>query len=193
MTEAVSPVTRRSRTGRPISTITDPRLDRESRFRSGTNCAAAARWRTPDRFQDGCLLSDRATTTVREIAYDIGAFFLAPGHRARRTGRDVSTVAADHLRSARAQARASKLLLPPFTPAGDEEAWSRGSAPSANELIDEFIADGKTCDAAVALHASTSRCAPIAHMLGMPEKDGDLFITLDPRDPRARHQATNRR
>jgi hypothetical protein len=43
-----------------------------------------------------------------------------------------------------------------------------------NELIDDFIAEGK-CDAA----ARYSRHIPvraIAHMLGIPEKDGDLFI-----------------
>ena len=43
-----------------------------------------------------------------------------------------------------------------------------------NELIDEFIADGK-CDAA-ARYTKHIPVRVIAHMLGIPEKDGDLFI-----------------
>ncbi len=43
-----------------------------------------------------------------------------------------------------------------------------------NELIDEFIADGK-CDAA-ARYTKHVPVRAIAHMLGIPEKDGDLFI-----------------
>jgi cytochrome P450 len=43
-----------------------------------------------------------------------------------------------------------------------------------NELIDEFIADGK-CDAA-ARYTKHIPVRAIAHMLGIPEKDSDLFI-----------------
>ncbi len=43
-----------------------------------------------------------------------------------------------------------------------------------NELIDEFIADGK-CDAA-ARYTKHIPVRAIAHMLGIDEKDGDLFI-----------------
>src|SRR5258707_7028422 len=43
-----------------------------------------------------------------------------------------------------------------------------------NELIDEFIADGK-CDAA-ACYTKHIPVRAIAHMLGIPEKDGELFI-----------------
>ena len=43
-----------------------------------------------------------------------------------------------------------------------------------NELIDEFIADGK-CDAA-ARYTKHVPVRAIAHMLGIPEKDSDLFI-----------------
>jgi hypothetical protein len=43
-----------------------------------------------------------------------------------------------------------------------------------NELIDEFIHDGK-CDAA-ARYTKHVPVRAIAHMLGIPEKDGDLFI-----------------
>jgi cytochrome P450 len=43
-----------------------------------------------------------------------------------------------------------------------------------NELIDEFIADGK-CDAA-ARYTKHIPVRAIAHMLGIPETDGDLFV-----------------
>ena len=43
-----------------------------------------------------------------------------------------------------------------------------------NELIDEFIADGK-CDAA-ACYTKYIPVRAIAHMLGIPETDSDLFI-----------------
>ena len=43
-----------------------------------------------------------------------------------------------------------------------------------NELIDEFINDGQ-CDAA-ARYTKYVPVRVIAHMLGIPEKDGDLFI-----------------
>src|SRR5581483_8872196 len=43
-----------------------------------------------------------------------------------------------------------------------------------NELIDAFIADGK-CDAA-ARYTKHIPVRAIAHMLGIPEKDGDLFV-----------------
>ena len=44
-----------------------------------------------------------------------------------------------------------------------------------NELIDEFIADGR-CDAA-ARYTKYIPVRAIAHMLGIPEQDSDLFIT----------------
>jgi cytochrome P450 len=66
-----------------------------------------------------------------------------------------------------------QLLLPPFTP--DEIAKIEPKARRiCNELIDKFIADGH-CDAA----QQYSRHIPvrvIAHMLGVPEEDGDMFI-----------------
>jgi cytochrome P450 len=68
---------------------------------------------------------------------------------------------------------AKQLLLPPFTPDAMKKLEPRVRA-ICNELIDEFIADGK-CDAA----ARYTRHIPvraIAHMLGIPEQDGDLFI-----------------
>ncbi|MGV7218333.1 cytochrome P450 [Bradyrhizobium sp. UFLA05-112] len=68
---------------------------------------------------------------------------------------------------------AKQLLLPPFTPDAMKKLEPRVRA-ICNELIDEFIADSKV-DAA----ASYTKHIPvraIAHMLGIPEGDGDLFI-----------------
>jgi cytochrome P450 len=68
---------------------------------------------------------------------------------------------------------AKQLLLPPFTP--DEMARLKPRAQAiCNDLIDKFIAAG-SCDAA----QQYTRHVPvrvIAHMLGVPEDDGDLFI-----------------
>jgi len=69
---------------------------------------------------------------------------------------------------------AKQLLLPSFTPDAIKKLEPRVRA-ICNELIDGFIKDGK-CDAA----AEYSRFIPvraIAHMLGIPETDGDRFIT----------------
>src|SRR5579871_208945 len=68
---------------------------------------------------------------------------------------------------------AKQLLLPPSTPDAMKKLEPRVRA-ICNELIDAFIRDGK-CDAA----ASYTKHIPvraIAHMLGIPETDGDLFI-----------------
>jgi cytochrome P450 len=68
---------------------------------------------------------------------------------------------------------AKQLLLPSFTPDAIRKLEPRVRA-ICNELIDDFIDDGG-CDAA----ASYSRHIPvraIAHMLGIPEADGDRFI-----------------
>jgi cytochrome P450 len=68
---------------------------------------------------------------------------------------------------------AKQLLLPPFTPDAMKKLEPRVRA-ICNELIDAFIADGG-CDAA-ALYTKHIPVRAIAHMLGIPEKDGDLFI-----------------
>ena len=68
---------------------------------------------------------------------------------------------------------AKQLLLPPFTPAAVEKLEPRMRA-ICNELIDEFITEGR-CDAA-ARYTKHVPVRTIAHMLGIPEKDGDLFI-----------------
>jgi cytochrome P450 len=66
------------------------------------------------------------------------------------------------------------VLLPPFTPDAIDRLRPRARA-ICNELIDAFIARG-TCDAAVeyAQHIPTR---VMAHMLGVPESDGELFRT----------------
>jgi cytochrome P450 len=68
---------------------------------------------------------------------------------------------------------AKQLLLPPFTPDAMKKLEPRVRA-ICNELIDEFIADGK-CDAATR-YTKHVPVRTIAHMLGIPEADGDLFI-----------------
>ncbi len=69
---------------------------------------------------------------------------------------------------------AKQLLLPPFTPDAMKKLEPRVRA-ICNELIDEFIADGR-CDAA-ARYTKYVPVRTIAHMLGIPEHDSDLFIT----------------
>jgi cytochrome P450 len=68
---------------------------------------------------------------------------------------------------------AKQLLLPPFTPDAMKKLEPRVRA-ICNELIDEFIAEGK-CDAA-ARYSKHIPVRAIAHMLGIPEKDSELFI-----------------
>lgn len=68
---------------------------------------------------------------------------------------------------------AKQLLLPPFTPDAMKKLEPRVRA-ICNELIDAFVNDDK-CDAA-AQYTKHIPVRAIAHMLGIPEKDGDLFI-----------------
>ena len=68
---------------------------------------------------------------------------------------------------------AKQLLLPPFTPDAMKKLEPRVRA-ICNELIDEFIKDGKV-DAA-ARYTKHIPVRAIAHMLGIPESDSDLFI-----------------
>ena len=68
---------------------------------------------------------------------------------------------------------AKQLLLPPFTPDAMKKLEPRVRA-ICNELIDEFIADGR-CDAA-ARYTKYIPVRTIAFMLGIPESDSDLFI-----------------
>ena len=67
---------------------------------------------------------------------------------------------------------ARMVLLPPFTPDAIKKLEPRARA-IANELIDKFI-DRGSCDAAVE-YAQEIPVRVIAHMLGLPEDDGDLY------------------
>jgi cytochrome P450 len=67
---------------------------------------------------------------------------------------------------------ARMVLLPPFTPDAIRKLEPRARA-LCNELIDRFIARG-TCDAAVE-YAQEIPARLIAHMLDLPESDGDLY------------------
>ncbi|THD47044.1 MAG: cytochrome P450 [Bradyrhizobium sp.] len=68
---------------------------------------------------------------------------------------------------------AKQLLLPSFTPDAVKKLEPRVRA-ICNELIDEFIAEGG-CDAA-ARYSKHIPVRAIAHMLGIPEQDSELFI-----------------
>lgn len=68
---------------------------------------------------------------------------------------------------------AKQILLPPFTPDAMTKLEPRVRA-ICNELIDAFI-DQPSVDAA-AHYTKHIPTRAIAHMLGIPEKDGDLFI-----------------
>ena len=109
---------------------------------------------------------------VKEIAYDTEHF-----SSRRVIVRDVRpeiTAKAPPITSDPPEHKPAKqLLLPPFTPDAMKKLEPRVRA-ICNELIDEFIADGK-CDAA-ARYTKHIPVRAIAHMLGIPEKDGDLFI-----------------
>ena len=67
---------------------------------------------------------------------------------------------------------ARMVLLPPFTPDAMKKLEPRARA-IANALIDKFAARGN-CDAAVE-YAQEIPVRVIAHLLGLPEGDGDLY------------------
>jgi cytochrome P450 len=119
----------------------------------------------------GCYLPT-TYEAVKEIAYDTEHF-----SSRRILVRDVRpeiTGSAPPITSNPPEHKPAKqLLLPPFTPDAVKKLEPRVRA-ICNELIDEFVMDAKV-DAA----ARYTRHLPvraIAHMLGIPERDGDLFI-----------------
>ena len=67
---------------------------------------------------------------------------------------------------------ARMVLLPPFTPQAIDKLVPKARL-ICNELIDTFIAQG-SCDAAID-YAQHIPVKLIAHMLGIPETDGDRF------------------
>ena len=109
---------------------------------------------------------------VKEIAYDTEHF--SSRRVIVRDARPEITSRAPPITSDPPEHKPAKqLLLPPFTPDAMKKLEPRVRA-ICNELIDGFIADGK-CDAA-ARYTKHVPVRAIAHMLGIPEKDGDLFI-----------------
>jgi cytochrome P450 len=109
---------------------------------------------------------------VKEIAYDTEHF--SSRRVIVRDVRPEQTASAPPITSDPPEHKPAKqLLLPPFTPDAMKRLEPRVRA-ICNELIDEFIADGK-CDAA-ARYTKHIPVRAIAHMLGIPEKDGDPFI-----------------
>jgi hypothetical protein len=119
----------------------------------------------------GCYLPT-TYDAVKEIAYDTEHF--SSRRVIVRDVRPETVGTAPPITSDPPQHKPAKqLLLPPFTPDAMKKLEPRVRA-ICNELIDEFIAEGK-CDAA-ARYTKHIPVRAIAHMLGIPEKDGDLFI-----------------
>jgi cytochrome P450 len=108
---------------------------------------------------------------VKEIAYDTEHF--SSRRVIVRDVRPEQTASAPPITSDPPEHKPAKQLLLPFTPDAMKRLEPRVRA-ICNELIDEFIADGK-CDAA-ARYTKHIPVRAIAHMLGIPEKDGDPFI-----------------
>src|SRR5664280_69974 len=154
--------------GFTISTI-PIRAGLKIRFRSGTNCGRNPRWFTPTVFS---AVMPTTYEAVREIAHDTEHF--SSRRVIVRDVRPETTGVAPPITSDPPEHKPAKqLLLPPFTPDAMKKLEPRVRA-ICNELIDEFIAEGK-CDAA-ARYTKHIPVRAIAHMLGIPEKDSDLFI-----------------
>ncbi len=122
------------------------------------------------RFQ-GCYLPT-SYEAVKEIAYDTEHF--SSRRVVVRDTRPENIEPSPPITSDPPEHKPAKqLLLPPFTPEATRRLEPRVRT-ICNELIDDFINDGK-CDAA-ARYAKHIPVRAIAHMLGIPEKDSDLFI-----------------
>jgi cytochrome P450 len=121
------------------------------------------------RFEDGAYFASRYGD-VREIAYDAEHF---SSRRVIVRERKVPTQPAPPITSDPPEhTPARKLLLPAFTPQAIARLEPRTRA-LCRELLDG-IGSAKTCDAAVD-YAQHIPVRLIAHMLGVPEDDGDLF------------------
>jgi cytochrome P450 len=119
----------------------------------------------------GCYLPT-TYEAVKQVAYDT-EHFSSRRVIVRDVRPDVTNTAPPITSDPPQHKPAKQLLLPPFTPDAMKKLEPRVRA-ICNELIDEFIADGKV-DAA-ACYTRHIPVRAIAHMLGIPEKDGDLFI-----------------
>ena len=121
------------------------------------------------RFQDGAYFPSRYAE-VREIAYDAENF---SSRRVIVRETKVPPQPAPPITSDPPEhTPARKLLLPAFAPHVIARLEPRTRA-LCRELLDA-IGDAKTCDGAVD-YAQHIPVRLIAHMLGVPEKDGDLF------------------
>lgn len=124
-----------------------------------------------DRFL-GCYLPT-SYEAVREIAHDT-EHFSSRRILVRDVRPEVARNAAPPITSDPPFHKPAKqLLLPPFTPDAMKRLEPRVRA-ICNELIDGFIADGSV-DAA-ARYTKHIPVRAIAHMLGIPESDSDLFV-----------------
>jgi len=149
---------------------TDPRWT-ENPFPIWDELRAASPVVHTDRFL-GCYLPT-TYEAVREISHDT-EHFSSRRVIVRDVRPEVARNAAPPITSdPPAHKPAKQLLLPPFTPDAIKKLEPRVRA-ICNELIDEFITEDK-CDAA-ARYTKYIPVRTIAHMLGIPEKDSDLFI-----------------
>jgi cytochrome P450 len=108
---------------------------------------------------------------IRDIAYDTEHFSsrkIAVREKHPPNDRGAPPITSDPPRHRLAR----MVLLPPFTADAVEKLKPRAVA-ICNELIDAFIGRG-ACDAAVE-YAQHIPVRVIAHMLAVPETDGDLF------------------
>jgi cytochrome P450 len=119
----------------------------------------------------GCYLPT-TYEAVREIAHDT-EHFSSRRVLVRDVRPEVTGAAPPITSDPPAHKPAKQLLLPPFTPDAMKKLEPRVRA-ICNELIDEFVAEGK-CDAA-ARYTKHVPVRTIAHMLGIPQRDSDLFI-----------------
>jgi cytochrome P450 len=119
----------------------------------------------------GCYLPT-TYEAVKQISYDTEHF--SSRRIIVRTIRPEPPAASPPITSDPPQHKPAKqLLLPPFTPDAMKKLEPKVRL-ICNELIDGFINE-KGCDVA-AHYTKHIPVRAIAHMLGIPEKDGDLFI-----------------
>ncbi len=122
------------------------------------------------RFEDGAYFASRYAE-VREIAYD-SEHFSSRRVIVREKKINPTQPAPPITSDPPEHTPARKLLLPAFAPQAIARLEPRTRA-LCRELLDA-IGDKKTCDAAVD-YAQHIPVRLIAHMLGVPETDGDLF------------------
>jgi cytochrome P450 len=147
---------------------TDPRWT-ENPYPIWDELRAAAPVVHTERFL-GCYMPT-TFEAVKQIAYDTEHF-----SSRRVVVRDVrpETLPAPPITSDPPEHKPAKqLLLPSFTPDAIKKLEPRVRT-ICNDLIDGFIEEGK-CDAA-ARYSKHIPVRAIAHMLGIPETDSDLFI-----------------